>query len=197
MNQEYQLLYHEMLQDVERCMGLDLPGTEKMESGFWIAHKYWERLQGAIRQKGFCNEQEEIEFFREVKPHFTCYMEYFILLCESVQFVPVQKDTEREFWEHEEKRLDRFCAKHETFVNYYESGERHGDPLYFLRENNNQAKPVRPKLAFDNDATLTTSHDQVLRSYLANKKYNAYVKEKLELLKKNEPLNNAGNVLKG
>lgn len=182
MKQEYQLLYQEMLQEIERCIQLNLPEMERVESCFWIAQEYWEKLKSIIKQKDFNSDQEEIDFFREVKPQFTCYMEYFIILAESVKFVPMQINDAIEFWEQELQRVSRFYAKYKPFIDYYETGRKDDDPRYFQRQGNGP-NPSQKKFFFDNDPELMTSHDCILRSYLAHKKYSTYIRAKLERLR--------------
>ncbi len=195
MKQEYQLLHHDMLHDIERCLKLQYPEKENVERCFWIAKKYWERLKGLIQKRGFKDARQEIEFFREVKPQFTFYIEYFVILTEALQFVPaiqpVPSDVSEQaaknawknanlqnitdYWENEGKRFKRFCDKHSEFIQYYENGERYNDSIYFLRENDVAKNLVIPSL-YDNDTTYSTSHERLLRSYLANKKYWEYCK---------------------
>ena len=73
-----------MIADIEKCMQVELAETAKVENCFWIANNYWEKLKALIDCKGFKNENEEIDFFRNVKPQFTCYKEYFTILSEAI-----------------------------------------------------------------------------------------------------------------
>jgi len=181
MNPVYESLHTEMLQDIQRCLQLELPEQERVESCFWIGNNYWDKLKSLVKDKPFVNEDEEINFFREVKPNFTMYIEYFVLLAESLQFIPVDPVSAREYWQEESKRFDRFCSRNETFIEYIESGERHGDAMYFLRDNNNR-RAISMAPLVDTDQDFLTSHDHIMRSYLAYKKYNGYVMERIEQL---------------
>lgn len=81
------------------------------------------------------------------------------------------------FWENEGKRFKWFCDKHSEFIEYYESGKRYNDSVYFLREND-IAKDFVSTSLHDMDKAFTTSHERLLRSYLANKKYWEYCRER-------------------
>ena len=171
-------------------MQLELPEVERVESCFWIANNYWEKLKEMVKNKKFNNDTDEMDFFRNVKPQFTCHIEYYAILSEALQFVPKDEKDVSGFWEEECKRYNRFCSKNETFVSYYESGDKHGDSIYFLRENK-QPGTVVTTMPYDADTELCASHDRVLRSYLAHKKYNEYVKMRLEQASTlNQPGNN-------
>ncbi len=184
MRNYYQQLYHDMMQDIDRCMHLELPEKERAESCFWIAHNYWEKLKDLMRNKDFENEEAEIEFFRNMKPKITSQIEYFARLSEalfSAECSNTGKEELLQFWEGETDRLERFVRRNETFISYYESGERYGDNMYFLRCNNYQG-PTITAPPYDTEMEFCSSHDQVLRSYLALKMYDAHVRGKIESL---------------
>ena len=178
MPPEYQPLYQDMLADIARCWGLDLPEKERAENCFWIARRYGEKLEEGAKRKGFADEKEEIDFFKNTKPLFGCYTEYFIILAEALQFEP-QGDTIH-YWEHEGKRFARFCQKNQLFVDYYLRQEVRSDALYFLREND-LAVSARPGARqFNHDPAFSTFHEQVLRSYLAHQKFDDFCKSKMQ-----------------
>ncbi len=197
MKQEYELLYNDMLRDIERCLQLPHPEKENAERCFWIGKKYWGKLKDVVKEKGFKEASQEIEFFRDVKPQFTFHIEYFVILSEALRFAPKltpvpdevagclksevwEAATKRgiiDYWENEGKRFKRFYDKHSEFIEYYESGKRDNDSIYFLREND-VAKDLAISSLYDRDTTYSTSHERLLRTYLANKKYWEYCKEK-------------------
>jgi hypothetical protein len=192
MKEKYKILHRLMIHDIVRCMQLDLPETERVESCFWIASNYWDKLKAMMKGRNskiveFKDDSEEVDFFRNVKPKFTCHIEYYAILSEALQFVPKDHASASSalavihFWKEEYKRFGRFCSKNETFVNYYESGEQYGNSIYFLRENKQSGIPIA-MVPYDSDENLCTSHDRVLRSYLAHKMYNDYVKGRIKAL---------------
>jgi hypothetical protein len=184
MKQEYQLLYHDMLADIERCMQLELPNEERIEACFWVASNYWEKLKELLEGREFKDDSDEIEFFRNVKPRFTCYIEYFILLSEALVFVPEDKKCAIAFWEEESRRFNRFCTRNQIFVSYYESGKRSKDNIYFLRKNADDLSFVLSAPVYDVDVAFCSSRDQIVRRYLAYKMFNEYAKKRLDGLER-------------
>jgi hypothetical protein len=184
MNEKYQPLYSEMLKDIERCLQLELPEKENAESCFWIANKYWEKLKEVIKNKVFKDESEEIDFFRNVKPQFTCNIEYFILLSEALLFIPEERPLAVSYWEEEMRRFKRFCDKYDEFIKYYESDKHYNDSMYFLRKSGEDLKFVPTAPVYDVDVAYCTSHDQSVRSYLAHKKYYEFARQRREILLK-------------
>ena len=173
MHKAYEILYSEMLQDIEKAWQHAEPDREKSDTCFWIAHDYWNRLKKMVRSIDFENDQDEIDFFRVTKPLFSAYIEYYVLLSESLMFVPDDPAAELIFWDEEQKRYDRFTAKHKTFIDYYEQGQTKKDKIFFLRKNYHQENPKT--FNYDNDLDLSTGYDQVLGTFLAFKKYLEYI----------------------
>jgi hypothetical protein len=180
MTEKYSLLYNDLLADMARCNAKDLcDEVEKVSDCYWIAFNYWERLKKLISPAKFSTEAEEIEFFREVKPQFTCHIEYYTILSQALvcaRALVVAKD-EFCFWEEEINRYKRFCDKNESFVTYYESGKHYSDVLFFLREHTSPGY-VPKAVIYDDDPEYCTSHDGIVRSYLAQKMYWEYCKKR-------------------
>jgi hypothetical protein len=183
MKEKYKILHRLMIHDIVRCMQLDLPETERVESSFWIANNYWDKLKAMMKRHEYKDDCEEVDFFRNVKPRFTCHIEYYAILSEALQFVPKDPKAVILFWKEEYKRFGRFCSKNETFVNFYESGEQYGNYIYFLREHKQSGANITV-VPYDADEDLCSSHDRLLRSYLAHKMYNEYVKGRIKSLVK-------------
>lgn len=156
------------------------PDKENAESCFWVAHKYCNRIKELVIQDGFISEQEEIDFFRNVKPRFICFLDYYVILSESLMFVPKEPQTALDFWIEESKRIERFNHKHHSFITYYESGSNKSDHEYFLRRN------IRPDLFTvsqnNNEKDYCTNYDLILGNYFAQIKYLEYILCRKQLL---------------
>src|SRR6185503_20075299 len=111
MKQEYQLLHDDMLADIKRCLQLALSEEERFEACFWLTIEYWEKLKKTIQERGFKSEDEEIDFFKNVKPHFTCHIQYFVLLSGSLLFIPATKESISMYWGEESRRYKRDCIR--------------------------------------------------------------------------------------
>jgi hypothetical protein len=187
MNDKYQMLYSEMLKDIERSQGVALPEEDRVASGFWIAHNYWERLKSLMANSSFKDDAEEIDFFRNVKPQFTSPIEYFTILSEALVCVPRTNLTAFNFWDGESKRYDRYCERNQVFIEYLESGDHTKDCQYFLKRNSGLTfVPKAP--VFDVDPEFCTSHDHLVRGWLAQKRYQEYCLNKLEDLARGKEL---------
>jgi len=181
MEASFTQLYTDMQAEINRCMQQLLPEKERAEKCFWISRNYGKKLKEVIKNREFSDENDEICFFRNVKPQFVCYIEYFLMICEALSIVPGKRDAAIAFWEEEKDRFQSFRGKYESFFGYYESGYHYLDKNYFLRENNELVS--LPNLhIFDTDIDWCTSHDRLLRNYLAYKEYEEYCNKKLSEL---------------
>lgn len=178
MKESYTQLYSDMHTEIGQCMQQPLSEKEIVEKCFWISRNYSKKLKELINIAGFDDENEEICFFRNVKPQFVCYIEYFLLISEALSIVPGEKDAAIKFWEEEKDRFQVFRQKHESFVSYFENGKHDSDTTYFLRENNN-LRYVPNLRIYDTDIDWCTSHARLVRNYLAYKEYEEYCNKKL------------------
>lgn len=178
MKKTYNEIKQDMLDEINRCQALELSDKESAEKCFWIARNYSRQLKERIKMDDFTNDDEEIDFFRNIKPHFVCYIEYFLLISDALIIVPAMQDEYHAFWITEKGRLKRFRQVQAGFINYYESGQHDSDVKYFLRRNNDMK--FLPNLhIYDADIDWCTSHDRLVRNYLAYKMYSEYCNKKI------------------
>ena len=111
MDVRYLLLYNDMLACIERCFDIDLPELEQAESCFWITSNYWNRLKELKSPLIFENEEDEIDFFKNVKPGFTGMIEYYTILYEGLLCEPEDPVNAIFYWTQELKRFSRFYIK--------------------------------------------------------------------------------------
>lgn len=192
MDKEFAKLYQRFLLDTDTSKLEGLTEYEAVEQGFWKAMDYWEFLKDYLRANVFQNDEEEIAFFRNVKPLFTSYIQYFVLLSEAIHFAPGAGPTDSNeliivYWKQEINRCERYYEKNKFFIHYYESGQHDQDYIYFLRRNNTQEIRVESLAPVHEEGNeFCTYGDPMLRGYFAYKKYEDYVRKQLSKLKSSE-----------
>lgn len=120
------------------------------------------RLKEFVRTYQFHDQQEEIQFFKQVKPVLVSKYIY----CETIVTIQIHtsyQDQERRngYYENILRRLERFTSRNEQFFKYYLSGSSHLDHYYFVRK-----KYTTKNLNVDN--TFTTGYDMKLAKILAH-----------------------------
>lgn len=169
-----------MLQDIERCNGMDLPETEIAECCDQVAVNYWQKLKLGFQRWVIYIDAEEIEFFKMVKPEFTSYIEYNLILNQGLLFIPAEKEETLNYWKEEAKRYQRFFERNRVFIEYYESGGSVKNVEYFLQRNNRLTSMPQERIYEDKDCR--SSHDHLIRGLLANRMYKTYVEKRTKQL---------------
>ncbi|MGH2565003.1 MAG: RteC domain-containing protein [Ginsengibacter sp.] len=178
MDNKWSMLYEEMLEDIEKCWKLQMPEPEQLECAFKIATGYWYKLKQTLHEHVFNTPDDEIAFYKYIKPKFTSHIEYLTLVNHALLFIPKQKDFQLEYWEYEAERLERFTEKNKAFVEYYTKQSNQHDLQYFLPANYDLANYIVSK-PYEVDGEFMTSHDHLVASFLAQQMYHEYVGKKL------------------
>ena len=182
MSPEYQEYYHQLLATIEGQNESEKPEMEKIEGCFKACLECWGRIRKLVKQEGFKDMREEIFFFKEVKPLFTSYIEYYTNCYHALLFMPAHDTKElHRFWKWEMRKIERFYESNREFCTYIRQGQTHKDAEYFLRSAQKADDRVRLPLGLihDQDAELTTSHDQLVTMMSAYNLYEQYIRTEL------------------
>jgi hypothetical protein len=175
----YSEQFNQLVEDMQYCMQNSVHETDRYKNCFWIAIRHYRNLKQLVLKRGFADSFEEINFFRDVKPKFACFVEFFVIASEAVWFADNSAECSHAFWEEEAEKYSRFCKRHSPFIDYYESGNRYLDEEYFLQETADPLSDIYSRM-FDGKPFLHSSKDWLVRSYLAHKMYFRFVQEKLK-----------------
>ena len=103
----YSELYRKLLKEIDQCVEVDLPETDRFQNCFWICVKWNKNLKELALMNGFKSESDEIEFFRDIKPRFTCFTEFFVIASEALWFVNNKAECPSIFWKEEIEKYSR------------------------------------------------------------------------------------------
>lgn len=182
MHPDYAPLYEALLRDIQESRDSATTEREYVETGFWITVDYGKRLQSQVMASGFTNIGEETCFFREVKPAFYHWSEFFVMLSEALLSVPSCPKLATAFWGEEQLRSKRFERRHQGFLHYFQTGDDALDELYFTRAEARRNPVTGLAAPYDDDPHFHSSHDRVLRRYLALRRYRDYCEQQLARL---------------
>jgi hypothetical protein len=134
-----------------------------------------------IRKEGFTTLDEEIHFFKFIKPKIQSYLIFYSVL-QEIELAKLHMSDEdiKALIEKKDRMFRHIIARNLDFVKYYLEGMDHHDNLYFVREPK-VSVISRHTSAMLVDPEFNTSHDQVAADILAFelfKKYLAIDKEK-------------------
>jgi hypothetical protein len=142
-----------------------------IEWGFGLAMKTWLEVERMTNSYPFLHRDEEINFYKTLKPGFTGLIEYFTLLYKSIVFQPedpLQKDA---YWKRELKTCLEFISLFRSGCMYYE--QQPDKDQYFLQQNNQQ--PLIFGLNVNEFNFSAISYTYLLGRLIAVKKYKKYI----------------------
>ena len=179
MKSDYLQAYKNLIRDIMYIRsgeGTELAG---IEAAFKTAIAHWEAIKEKVREETFTDEQEEIRFFKYIKPRFTGLIEYYTQRYQALLFIP-DKDIETMlyFWKLEMKKIDRFFLAQSEFIQYYEQGCTDKDSLYFLRADSDLSNFEKARV-YDLDGDTATSHDWLVSKLLGFRMYRLDVEGEL------------------
>ena len=161
-----------------------------------LCHKMIEFIQEKLKELGkwlkshiFSTIQEEIQFFKELKPKMVSKIIYHQQLLKIEGSLPPTKKKKKKHYEKELVKLYEYGMNNKEFYEYYRSKGSYKDEEYFVRK--------QYKNLWDNcshlisDSKLCTSHDFILATFIANEILEGYLEKKLEELNGNHLINNS------
>jgi hypothetical protein len=177
MPPEYQEYYRQLLAAICAHQGAARPEMKMVEACFKSSLDHWGKVYRQVSQQGFRTSAEEISFFKEVKPGFTAWIEYYTYRYHVLLFRPSGSalDVER-FWKWERRKMERFYDSNEEFCRYMKEGATDRDEEYFLRT------PYAPSggqncahLMYDLDSEMSSPMDHLATTIKAYELYEKYI----------------------
>ena len=147
-----------------------------------LIKSYIEQLKQFIEENEFKSNQEEILYFKELKPQFCALLIYYFRVHDYQINTPIGSSSEKQA--HIKKHLNNLTldfTKHRSFYLYIINEETHLDEKYFLREN------AKKNLSFetystDFDFRYCTGYDQLVAMFIAHKKLEHFYENELNLM---------------
>lgn len=137
------------------------------------------KIKKLVSQSDFKSEQEEIMFFKEIKPLFTAKLIY----CNSVYKIETKKPFGsarilKKYYNKELDKLKLYFDNNLDFYKYYRTGSTYLDYKYFVR-GKFDIKLSLDNYYFETDTKFTTSHDFKVAKILANDLIQLYLENQL------------------
>jgi hypothetical protein len=124
------LLYREMLLRIGSHLKPGYSEKQWIEKGFYVSYESLSKLQEAVKNHAFADEQERVWFFKTQQPRFAAWVEYFTLLYASQLFLPGEAGAAIDFWIAELKRTQHFLIKHAAFYEHQQEGTVYDENIF-------------------------------------------------------------------
>lgn len=146
-------------------------------------------LRANVSSFKFENEQDEIDFFKKLKPEILSRYLYYNKISNIITKCPIgSKETQREYFISELGNLKYFFDRNLDFYQYYRSKATHLDNCYFLR-GYMSFQLCTDSSFLDKDPAFSTGFDYKVAKILCNDMLNIYLNQQLLLLDKKQQSN--------
>lgn len=137
-----------------------------------------ETLKNHVFQKGFRSRQEELNFFKKIKPEIESKLKYYHYLYEFEKGKPFcGEKLKLKYFEGELVKINKFISSNQEFYTYYKSGSTHFDEIYFVRDKKTIEEPF-------NETTFCTVHSIKLSCFIAFDKLSIHINNEIKKLEK-------------
>lgn len=141
-----------------------------------------------LKKYVFLTMQDEIYFFKELKPKLVSKLIYYKAILKLESTAPQTKKDKKKKYEKLLTEIHQYALHHREFYEYYRSRSTHKDEDHFVR------RSYKDIILYDCclinfDSKLCTSHDYNLATIMANDLFVLYLEKELDKLEgKNTPL---------
>lgn len=166
--------------DLERC---DISMERALEIVEFAQNQLF-TLRAKLLECDFQNRQEEICFFKEMKPQILSQLLYFNKIYTIELKCPNGSNIiQKNYYEHELDSLTFFFNRNLDFYQYYRSNAVHLDDYYFRRGKPNIRLGIDSS-QFINDSSFSTGYDYKVAKILSNEMLRIYLNKKLQEIDK-------------
>jgi hypothetical protein len=137
-----------------------------------------------LKKHKFNSIEEEIYFFKDLKPIFISKLIYYKAVLRIESNVPTSKKNKIKFYEEELNTIQEYTNKNRKFYEYYRARASYKDSIYFLRSNDKNISR-RDCALINYDLKLCTSHDYCMATMIANDILTNYLENRIEELENN------------
>jgi hypothetical protein len=159
----------------------DLPGTQLagLSKAIDICNDGLRQLNELVVQNPFTSTEDEIAFFKTIKPPFVAELVYYAKLYHIHQhWPPGNEDLHKEYLCKSLSQFQQFYEDNFIFSLYWRTGRTDKDQEYFTRKNNPVYEFFSLPFYIKGDE-LSTGYDLLVASMLAFEKLIEYLREQL------------------
>ncbi|HBD25705.1 RteC domain-containing protein [Flavobacterium sp.] len=143
----------------------------------WLKHHVFETIQ------------EEIKFFKEIKPNIVAKLIFYKEILSLVASLPLDKSKRIKHFEKKLDAINHFYRKNREFIKYIKSHSSHFDELYFTRKKYKDIF-LNDCSVIIHDAKLCTSHDYLLAEVIAFELLALHIENRIDNLNQSFAITN-------
>lgn len=179
MNKQITDLYGEMTEQLQQIAITAENPLRLAEQSYYVVEHTLKELKRIILSYTFKDKEEEIDFFKNIKPMFQKEMIYFWEVFQIEKFKsPGSRDDKIQHYMLGASRVDFYFKRHNELYTYYREGSTMQDARYFLREQPG-VELVRALSKADIDNRFSTLQSFQFAKLQAYEKFNDYVHQQI------------------
>ena len=147
------------------------------------------QLKEFIVQYEFRSEDEEILFFKEIKPRIFCYLLFYLKVYQIELNRPMgSMDLQAGYFNRELEHISHYIGKRLDFYRYYRSGSTNRDHLYFKRGVMNWNEQYIDGFYFERDPMFSSGCDFTVVKIHSCDMLQVFLREELDQIDRNRLL---------
>lgn len=176
LNEQLQFIDIEIDDKIKRC-----------EKAIEVIIKGIEKLKKLFIKENFKTQEQEINFFKNVKPKFTSKLIFYNAVYKIETKKPYGGERiVKKYFNNELDKLKRYFDNNLDFYKYYRTGNCYLDYKYFIR-GTFDIKLTLDSFYFEVDHDFSTSHDFKVAKVLAHDLIQVYLEDELTHLGRRTP----------
>lgn len=168
-------LYAKMTEELEQIAIESTNVLQMAKRSYRVVNNTLKELKKFIIQYDFVDDNEEIEFFKEIKPMFLKELIYYHEVYEFEKWKPpVGREEEIAHYGLGAKKVDFYLKRHNEIYTYYRQSSAERDAFYFLR-NADKSDMISAVCLSDLDCRFSTPHSFEFAKLQAYEKFSGYL----------------------
>ena len=157
----------QLYEELERLQYSVSDQSNRANQAINLISKTLRLLRKAVRDRGFETPEDEIHFFKHIKPQITGHLIFYRHICEleSKRLIYTSEEVEL-YIKDKKKQFNELIKDNMEFVFYYQNRYQHMDKMYFLRETDRIPLWHQNTDAF-HDPEFTTPYDHIAAKLVA------------------------------
>jgi hypothetical protein len=172
-------LYSELTDLLEKINGEEIRMIPRTARSIELCQDYMQKLRTYILDKPFESADQEVYFFKIIKPKFHSQLLYYQKIFTIETSLPLGSIHNAEYYLRKElEKVTDFYIENSFFFQYYRSGNTLLDNIFFIRGKHTNI--FIDKSDFDTNPEFTTTFDYIIAKIMATELIQDFVLEKME-----------------
>jgi hypothetical protein len=175
-----------LLEGLKRIDNDETEILKKAELSIYCINNSLQKLKEFVRKNKFSSQDNEIIFFKEIKPSIYNKLIYFVKIFNIESRRPNGSDkSQKKYLLNELNKLEKYFSENLEFYQYIRNNMTYLDDKYFVRGKLDLRLYV-DTFIYDADPEFSTSHDYKVSKIIANDLLNIYLKSELAIMERKD-----------